>query len=115
MEIFVSLIIIVFGVLQIILFFKLWGMTNDVRKLVEHFCNNSTSTLQTKTNDGHSPVIDYDKRLDTIKKGDYVIRVSDGKKMLVSNIEDNIFFCSVSLLSGVQSYRKDEVKYIEKG
>lgn len=27
---FVGIIIIVFGVLQIILFFKMWGMTNDV-------------------------------------------------------------------------------------
>lgn len=30
---FVSIIIIVFGILQIILFFKLWGMANDVKKL----------------------------------------------------------------------------------
>lgn len=30
---FVSIVIIVFGVLQIILFFKLWGMTNDVKKI----------------------------------------------------------------------------------
>lgn len=30
---FTSIIIIVFGILQIILFFKLWQMTNDVRKL----------------------------------------------------------------------------------
>ena len=29
----VSIILIVFGVLQIILFFKLWGMTNDVVKI----------------------------------------------------------------------------------
>lgn len=28
---FVSIVIIVFGVLQIVLFFKLWGMTNDVK------------------------------------------------------------------------------------
>lgn len=28
-----SIIIIVFGALQIILFFKVWGMTNDVRKI----------------------------------------------------------------------------------
>lgn len=27
---FVGIIIIVFGILQIILFFKMWGMTNDV-------------------------------------------------------------------------------------
>ncbi len=31
-----SIIFLVFGVLQIILFFKIWGMTNDVKKLTEH-------------------------------------------------------------------------------
>ena len=36
---FVSVLLIIFGVLQIILFFKLWIMTNDVRKLTEHFCD----------------------------------------------------------------------------
>lgn len=30
---FTGIIIIVFGILQIILFFKLWRMTNDVRKI----------------------------------------------------------------------------------
>ena len=30
---FVSIIIIIFGILQIILFFKMWGMTSDVRKI----------------------------------------------------------------------------------
>lgn len=28
-----SIILLLFGVLQIILFFKLWGMTNDVRSI----------------------------------------------------------------------------------
>lgn len=28
-----SFIMIVFGVLQIILFFKVWGMTNDVKQI----------------------------------------------------------------------------------
>lgn len=31
---FLSIIFIVFGVLQIILFFKFWGMTNNVAKLL---------------------------------------------------------------------------------
>ena len=30
---FVSIVIIVFGILQFILFFKLWGMANDVKKI----------------------------------------------------------------------------------
>lgn len=33
MLIFTGWVIIIFGILQIILFFKLWGMTNDVRNL----------------------------------------------------------------------------------
>lgn len=30
---FLSVILIIFGILQIILFFKLWGMTNDVKAI----------------------------------------------------------------------------------
>ena len=32
-----SIILLVFGVFQIILFFKLWGMTNDVRSLKDKY------------------------------------------------------------------------------
>lgn len=32
---FLSIILIVFGILQIVLFFKVWGMTNDVKKIKE--------------------------------------------------------------------------------
>lgn len=35
MEVVFAIISIVAAVLQIILFFKLWGMTDDVRKLKE--------------------------------------------------------------------------------
>lgn len=30
---FLELVIIVFALLQILLFFKIWGMTNDVREI----------------------------------------------------------------------------------
>lgn len=36
MDTIIGLIVFVFGVLQIILFFKIWGMTNDVRKMTQH-------------------------------------------------------------------------------
>ncbi|MDR1919673.1 MAG: hypothetical protein LBQ65_08525 [Tannerellaceae bacterium] len=35
--IIVGIIFIVFGILQIILFFKIWGMTNDVREVKQKF------------------------------------------------------------------------------
>lgn len=110
MGILTTLIISIFGMLQIILFFKLWGMTNDVRKLTEQFCNHDTSESQARKK---QCTFDYDKRLDTLKNGDHVIRVSDGKKMLVSKIEGENIICSVSLLSGVEAYRKDQLKFIQ--
>ena len=38
MEAFIVIVSLVWGVLSLILFFKIWGMTNDVRRLTqEHF------------------------------------------------------------------------------
>lgn len=34
-----AVVVLVFGILQIILFFKLWGMTNDVKRLTNFFIN----------------------------------------------------------------------------
>lgn len=41
----VSIIIIVFGILQIILFFKLWGMTNDVKELKKLYSDKSKELI----------------------------------------------------------------------
>lgn len=43
MEIFtiiIGLVVITFGILQIILFFKLWGMTDNVKRLCYKVCDN---------------------------------------------------------------------------
>ena len=37
MSTFVGIVIIIFGILQIILFFKVWNMCNNVQKLTDHF------------------------------------------------------------------------------
>ncbi len=37
-------VIVVFGILQIILFFKLWGMTNDVRNISKNIGARTTNT-----------------------------------------------------------------------
>lgn len=38
MEVFLYLVLGGVGILQIALFCKTWKMTNDVRKLTDHFC-----------------------------------------------------------------------------
>ena len=30
---FLTIVLLIFGVLQIILFFKMWGMTNDIKEM----------------------------------------------------------------------------------
>lgn len=37
-----AIILLVFGILQIILFFKLWGMTNDVNRILQILKRNGT-------------------------------------------------------------------------
>lgn len=38
---FIAFVVIVFGLLQLILFFKIWGMTNNVREIKEYICKES--------------------------------------------------------------------------
>ena len=42
---FVGIIIIVFGVLEIILFFKMWGMTNNVKELKNLYADRSEELI----------------------------------------------------------------------
>lgn len=34
---FLTIVLLIFGVLQIILFFKIWGMTNDIREIRDKY------------------------------------------------------------------------------
>lgn len=47
---FLSIVLIVFGVLQIILFFKMWGMTNNVKKIKEKYFEEAEVRKQEKEN-----------------------------------------------------------------
>lgn len=122
MEVLVSLIIIVFGVLQIILFFKLWGMTNDVAELkliIKHYnyppIPPKSSVAETPHTDSAALVKDYDSRLDGVKNGDKVEVSFDGREVSVMFVEDNRIYCKTSFLGGGQYFLKKDLKFIEKG
>ena len=109
--IFVYLIVFVFGILQIILFFKIWEMTDDVRKLVNHFCEPEQSDV----NEEQKSII-YDNRLDSLKKGDKVKRKSDGKILIVEEIEKDTIFCKGGMfdIDRYKHYPKDSLEYVEQ-
>lgn len=115
--VFVSIVALIWGILNIILFFKIWEMTNDVKKLANKFCSSSDYKLEVSNavngNKQVSEDADYDKRLDNVKPRDKVLRKSDGKIMEVDSVEEKRLFCKSGSFEGYKWYPKSSVEYIE--
>ena len=63
METLLSIILVVFSILHLILFFKIWGMTNDISKvrilleiIIENYCMNNTCKPSTKNTDTNTNI-----------------------------------------------------------
>lgn len=101
----VSIIIIVFGILQIILFFKVWGMTNDVsemRNMMELFLKKDLNPKENIDKEISQPIstdnIEFDKEdfplNSKFNKGDIVLYIPERTKLIVIGyISPNIFKC----------------------
>lgn len=120
---FVGVIIIVFGVLQIILFFKLWGMTNNVsemknmmeiflRKDFQHKDNLDESTPSNITDN-----TEFDKEYfpsnTKFSKGDIVLYIPENTKLIVIGyISPNIFKCKT--IDGTNKTYCFQEEYLDK-
>ena len=72
----INIALVVMGVLQLILFFKIWGMTNDVRELKDKFCTRRLGKEQLA------------KKMIEMK---YMGKVDEAKKILDENLENEVF------------------------
>ena len=105
---FISIIFIVFGILQIILFFKMWGMTNNVSRITrllesKELPNNTLNNAENKTDDILSDTYS------DIAVGSVVIRQSDGRKMVFDSIDNGKYFCKGSTMEGSKYYSRNEI------
>ena len=90
---FMGIVMIVWGVLEIILFFKIWGMTNDVKALKkDHFCE---TVFETKAG-----MARY------LRKNLVLGNMENVKKTLLKNFIDNVEHGYGELPTG--GYVKDE-------
>ena len=97
---FLMLLMIAWGILEIILFFKIWGMTNDVRKLTNQFCKQPPKTdsepavkpVYNSTSPNDYKMGDYDSRLDKVKVGDKVTWKQTMKEYIVEDIKSDKVF-----------------------
>lgn len=70
-----AIIFIVFGILQIILFFKIWGMTDDIREIKNKYINGES-------------INDEINRL--FSNGDTVIEIKTNREMIVRKYDPKI-------------------------
>ncbi len=85
---FVSIVIIIFGVLQIILFFKLWRMTDDVRALLDIQNMNASKEYKfpIKAKINGADVVLYG-----IKNGKFYSKGSNGFELIFYEYKDLVF------------------------
>lgn len=127
----IILLSLVFSVLYLVLLWKIWMMTDDVRALKEYFLREgnksssayeaaaepSASATPSEPSSSNAPSAepstpkDYDVRLDTLKSGDRVRRKSDGKEMRVESVAYKQIMCSTGLFS--KMYMKRDLEFIK--
>ena len=105
---FVSIVIIVFGILQIILFFKLWGMTNDVKKVRKSLPNVSSDLSPAKM---EFIIGNTDKAKEMLKK-EFVLDVYESYMKIV---KENTEVTDPSVMEKEYSIDYDRLKRVYKG
>lgn len=103
-----SIILLVFGVLQIILFFKLWGMTNDISRMrsimEEHLNNIDNNSIELKDNKGYKG----------IKVEDLVVELKTERQMKVTNIIDGKYECKLAGgIAPVGLFNRNEIELFD--
>lgn len=102
MEIVIGIVLVAFGILQIILFFKIWGMTNDIRAIkYKYLSKNTSQNIPDLPNDPNS-----------FKENDLVVSIKTGKQMRIKGFtDDGRYSCYTN--SGMNhegDFRKDELE-----
>lgn len=101
METFTSVlfvVILVFGVLQIILFFKIWGMTNNVAAIRQYL----TIKELEQQKDEYAPS-------NEIAVGALVVRKDTGEQLKVTALDDNGKFVCAKAGIEIGSFSKDDL------
>lgn len=105
---FTTIVVIVFGVLQIVLFFKLWGMTNNVSRMrmmmEEHLNNMDNNSIELKDNKGYKG----------IKVEDLVVELKTERQMKVTNIIDGKYECKLAGgIAPVGLFNRNEIELFD--
>jgi hypothetical protein len=108
-DILVSVIIVIFGILQIVLFFKIWGMTNnifEIKELIKKYSyEEKVSQKQQKTTTKTDIQIE-----------DLVIELKSKRQLIVVDItEDGRFQCKTPEgIAPIGFFERNEIELVKK-
>lgn len=90
MDLIIGILAFVFAILQIILFFKIWGMTNNVSELKDFIINkySNNGITQQPTSNKVAKISD-----DNINESRKITRLSDNKQLYVKQIIGDTYEC----------------------
>lgn len=110
---FVSIVIIIFGILQIILFFKLWGMTNNISEIKEILKSHAAKEKQNQTPSQANAKSNADR---DIEIEDLVVELKSERQLTVVDItEDGRYQCkSPGGISPVGFFERSEIERFDK-
>ena len=116
---FVGIIIIVFGILQIILFFKMWGMTNNVNEIKnimelfmrKDFQNKNVIYQEKDEETSQNTIFESDIKIDNL-----VVELKNERQLKVCEITpDRKYKCRVAGGSTVVgAFSRDEIELFNK-
>ena len=112
MEILLSIILLVFGILQVILFFKIWGMTNDIAEMNARFkaiCpteeEKKINALIEKQNSANNTNTETINNTEELNIGDNVIYEPMNRKMIIKEItKEGLLVCISYKENGKEEY-----------
>ena len=80
-EFFIALLGIAWGILSIILFFKIWVMTNDVKSIKDYLLSSHTTQLVSSKTESINTT-----KSDELKVDDFVYSYSKERRVLIKEI-----------------------------
>lgn len=103
MEALIVILYIVWGILCLILFFKIWGATNDIaemKDMMQQYLNPKNNNSQGKG------VTSFDNI--KVEVGDTIVRVKDGKEYEVVGVRDDSIVIDLGEFSGLRTLQPED-------
>ena len=106
---FFVLIGIICGILNAILFCKVWNMCDNVAKLTNHFCSNGPQEVILSETPNEQVTNKTNFNI-----GDLVVRLGDETQMKIVNIDNNNIYCEICGTFKTVCYTEDEIELFDK-